>query len=150
MNPFVAFAVAGLSFALPLDRVTRAIHAVALRPLPQAPEIVSGIVNLQGHIVPVVNLRRRFGLPERELEPGDRLLIVRSSRRTLAMIVDAVVGVVEYEEKDFVPVEAVVAGTRYVDGIVKSPAGMLLIHDLDSFLSLEEERSLDAALDPAA
>lgn len=146
MSPFVAFVVEGLSIALPLDRVVKSVRAVATLPLPQAPEIVCGIVNLQGQIIPVVNLRRRFGLPERELDVGDRLLIVRSSKRTLAMIVDTVAGVVECEEKDFVPVESIVTGTNHIEGVVKSPKGMMLIQDLDSFLCPAEELSLEAAL----
>lgn len=150
MNRLVAFGVAGLSFALPLDRVVKATRAVAATPLPQAPEIVCGIINVQGRIVAVINLRRRLGLAEREIALADQLLIVRGATRMLAMIVDAVAGVVECDEKDFVAVETVVAGTRHVSGIFKSSGGMVLIHDLDSFLSLEEERGLAAALAPLA
>lgn len=150
MSAFVAFNLDGLSLALPLDRVARAVRAVAATPLPQAPEIVCGVVNVQGRIVPVINLRRRFGLAEREIGLDDQLLIAHGATRMLAMVVDAVGGVIECDEKDFVPVDTVVAGTRHVKGIVKGPDGMVLIHDLDSFLSLEEERALDAALSPAA
>ena len=150
MSALVAFNLDGLSLALPLDRVARAVRAVAATPLLQAPAIVCGIVNVQGRIVPVINLRRRFGLAERELALDDQLLIARSATRVLAMIVDAVAGVIECDEKDFVAVESVVGGTRLLKGIVKAPDGMVLIHDLDSFLSLDEERELDAALAPAA
>lgn len=146
MTSLVVFAVEGLRLALPLERVLRAVRAVAAMPLPQAPEIVCGVVNVQGRIVPVVNLRRRLGLVEREIGLADQLLIARSATRMLAMSVDAVAGVVECDEKDFVAVESVVPGTHHLKGIVKAPDGMVLIHDLDSFLSLEEERGLDAAL----
>lgn len=150
MSSLVAFNLEGIFLALPLDRVARAVRAVAATPLPQAPAIVCGVVNVQGRIVPVINLRRRFGLAERETGLDDQLLIAHSATRMLAMIVDAVVGVIECDEKDFVAVDSVVAGTRHLTGIVKGPDGMVLIHDLDSFLSLEEERALDAALSPAA
>lgn len=149
MNSLVTFNLAGLFLALPLDRVMRTVRAVAATPLPQAPDIVSGVVNIQGRIVPVINLRRRFGLVEREIALSDQLLIARSATRLLAMIVDSVAGVIECDEKDFVAVDSVVAGTRHLTGIVRNPGGMVLIHDLDSFLSLEEERALDAALSPA-
>jgi len=149
MTALVAFAIDGRSFALPLDRVERALRAVAVTPLPQAPAIVCGIVNIGGRIVPVINLRRRFGLVERELGLADQLLIAHSSSRLLAMVVDAVLGVVACEETDFVAVDSIVAGTSYLHGIVKSPDGMILIHDLDTFLSLDEARALDSALTPA-
>lgn len=148
VTPCVVFALDGLRFGLPLDRVERAIRAVALRALPQAPDIVSGVFNLQGRIVPVVNVRRRFGLRERELAPADQLLIV-GARRTVAMIVDGVDGVVDCREESFVPIDAVVGGTNHVQGVVKTPGGMVLIQDLDRFLSLDEEQSLAAALDAA-
>jgi purine-binding chemotaxis protein CheW len=128
----------------------RAVRAVAATPLPLAPAIVLGVVNVQGRIVPVVNLRRRLGLAERALALDDQLLIAHSATRMLAMIVDAVTGVIECEAKDFVAVDTIVGGTRLLQGIVKAPDGMVLIHDLDSFLSLDEERELDAALVPVA
>lgn len=150
MSPFVVFKLETLFLALPLDRVLRTVRAVAATPLPQAPEIVCGVVNVQGRIVPVVNLRRRFGLPERETGLTDQLLIARSATRIVAMVVDAVAGVVDCEVKDFVAIDSVVGGTRHLQGIVKGPDGMVLIHDLDSFLSLEEAQELAAALAPLA
>jgi len=149
MTDLLAFTIDGRAFALPLDRVERAVRAVAVTPLPQAPAIVCGIINIGGCVVPVINLRRRFGLAEREIGLADQLLIAHSSSRQLAMIVDAVLGVVACPEKDFVAVDRIVAGTEYLHGIAKSPAGMILIHDLDSFLSLAEAQALNSALTPA-
>lgn len=146
MQPLLAFRLDQRSFALPLAQAERALHAVAVTPLPQAPAIVLGVINVGGRIVPVIDLRRRFGLPERDLELTDHLLLARSVRRPLAMVVDAVLGVITCAATDFVPIDNVVAGTGYLRGIAKSPAGMILIHDLDSFLSLEEGQVLDEAM----
>ena len=146
MSPLLAFAIDQRSFALPLACVERAWRAVAVTALPQAPDIVLGVVNIGGRIVPVINLRRRFGLPEKDIGLADQLLLVHSRQRPLAMVVDSVLDVVTCDERDFVPVDSIVSGTRYLRGIVKSPSGMILIHDLDSFLSLPEEQALDAAL----
>lgn len=149
MSTLLAFAIDEQTFALPLERVERAVRAVAVTPLPQAPAIVSGVINIGGRIVPVINLRRRFGLPEQELRLADQLLIAHTSQRPLAMIVDAALGVVACAEQDFVAVDRIVTGTRYLHGIVKGTNGMILIHDLDAFLSLEEGEALDHALTPA-
>lgn len=143
---FVAFRIEGLRLALPLACVVRAVRAVAATPLPAAPAIVDGIINLQGRVVPVVSLRRRLGLAEREIGLADQLLIAHSATRMLAMLVDAVTGVIGCETRDVVPVDSVVGGTRHVTGVVKASDGMLLIHDLDRLLSVEEDRGLDAAL----
>lgn len=146
MGPCVAFSVGPLSLALPLDKVVRTVRAVAASPLPQAPEVVLGVINVQGTIVPLVDLRRRFGLPEQELRLTDQLLIVHGATRVLAMVVDAVDGVTACDEHDFHAVESIVPGTRHVKGIVKRADGVVLVQDLDAFLSLEEERALDAAM----
>lgn len=146
MAALLTFRLDEHTFALPLEQAERAVRAVAVTPLPQAPAIVRGVVNVGGRIVPIIDLRRRFGLPEHDIEPADQLLFARTASRPLAMIVDEVLGVITCEEKNFVPIDGIVAGTGYLRGIAKSPRGMILIHDLDTFLSLEEEQALDHAV----
>jgi purine-binding chemotaxis protein CheW len=142
---FVVFTLGG-QYALRLASVERVVRAAEITPLPQSPEIVLGVINAQGSILPVVNVRRRFRLPEREMEPGDRMILAVAARRRVALLVDAVTGVVERAEEDVIAAEAVVPHMEYVDGVTTLGDDILLIHDLDSFLSLDEERELDAAL----
>lgn len=146
MPTLVIFALDQGRYALPLERVERAVRMVEVTPLPKAPAIVRGVVNVQGRLVPVINLRRRFALPEREAALGDQLLIARSATLSLAMVVDAVIDVAECDARDYVASTSVVPGTDYVQGIAKLADGMVLIHDLDRFLSLDEAQSLDQAL----
>lgn len=146
MSTIVIFALDQGRYALPLERVDRAVGMVEVTPLPKTPAIVRGIVNVQGRLVPVIDLRRRFGLPERNMRLDDHLLIARSATRTLAMIVDRVSGVVACDALEVVASASVVPGTDYVQGIAKLADGMVLIHDLDHFLSLDEAHSLDQAL----
>lgn len=146
MSHLVAFSLDEQRYALPLSAVERVVRAVEVTALPRAPEIVSGVINVRGSVIPVVNVRRRFGLPEREPALSDQLIIGRTSRRSVALVVDAVAGVLEYSEKQAVPAEAIAPGLEYVTGVVKLSNGMVLIHDLDRFLSLDEERALDEAM----
>ncbi len=146
MDSVVVFTLEGQRIGLPLGTVERAVRVVDVTPLPKAPQIVRGLINVQGRIVPVVNTRKRFGIPEREVALSDQFLIAHTSTRTVAMWVDTVTGVVECSERDFVTAEAIVPGMEYVKGIVKLADGMILVHDLDTFLSLEEQQSLDQAI----
>lgn len=146
MSTIVIFVLDQGRYALPLERVERAVRMVEVTHLPKTPAIVCGIVNVQGRLVPVIDLRRRFGLPKRHMQLGDHLLIARSVTRTLAMIVDEVSGVAECDPLEVVASASVMPGTDYVQGIAKLADGMVLIHDLDSFLSLDEALSLDQAL----
>ena len=116
--------------------------------LPKTPEIVLGVVNYQGQIIPVLNIRRRFHLTEREPGVSDQLLVVRTSRRTVALVVDKVTGVEEVSATEAIPHTSIVPGLEYLSGVVKLHDGMLFIHELDSFLSLQEEEALAAAVKP--
>ncbi|MBI2998358.1 MAG: purine-binding chemotaxis protein CheW [Deltaproteobacteria bacterium] len=146
LEHLVVFTLDGQRYALYLPVVERVVRAVEVTPLPKAPEIVLGVINVQGRIVPVVNMRKRFRLPEGELKLGDQIVIARTSRRAVALVVDAVSGVMQVSEKDFVSPKQIVPGTEYIEGVVKLEDGLVLIYDLDQFLSLDEERTLDTSL----
>jgi len=145
----VVFILDEQRYALRLSAVDRVAPMVHIAPLPKAPDIVLGIVNVQGRIIPVVNLRRRFRLPEREIALSDRLLVARTTRRPVALAADAVTGVLECPAQDVVAPDAILPGIGHVEGIAKLEGGLILIHNLDKFLSMEEEASLDRAM-PAA
>ncbi len=134
-------------YALPLPAVERVVRAAQVTPLPRAPEIVLGIVNARGRVIPVIDVRKRFRLPERRLALTDRMVIARSARRPVALIVDAVTGVLAYSEQAAVGARDIAPGLEHVAGVVKLEDGLILIHDLDEFLSLGEETALDRAME---
>lgn len=136
----------GRRCALRIPAVERVARTVEITPLPKAPEIVLGVINVSGRIVPVINVRKRFRLAEREAGLGDQLLIARTARRTVALPVDAVIGVLPCSAEMVTAKEAIVPGLEYLEGIAKLEDGMILIHDLDKFLSVEEETGLERAL----
>jgi purine-binding chemotaxis protein CheW len=142
----VVFRLDGRSYALPLTQVERVIPRVALTPLPSAPPIVLGVIDDGGRLLPAVDVRGRFGLPAREPALEDRILLAKSTRRVLAIIADEVDGVRVLCPGEAVSPEEVAPGLRYVAGVVRTPEGILLIHDLDTFLSLDEAEALDEAL----
>ena len=148
-DQLVAFSLDEQRYALALATVERVVRAVEITPLPKAPEIVSGVINIQGRVVPVINVRKRFRLRERDVAPSDQIIVARTSTRTVALMVDAANGVVECPAERFVSAASVVPRMEYVTGVAKLDDGLILIHDLESFLSLEEARSLDDAMENA-
>lgn len=142
----LAFTLDDWRCALELSTVERVYHAVAVTPLPDAPDIVLGVVSVRGIVLPVVDIRRRFRLPEKNLTPDDRLIIARSTGCLVALVVDDVTDVVECAEKDITSASAIVPGMEYVEGVARLKDGMILIHDLARFLSLEEKAVLEQAL----
>ena len=142
----VTFLLGDRRYALHLRAVERVIPSVDITPLPKAPEIVLGLINLRGKIIPVLNVRRRFSLPERQIELQDHFIIASTSRRIVALPVDSTGGVIEVSDQEVTAASEVLSGVEHVDGVVRLTSGMLLIHDLERFLSLEEEATLDGAL----
>ncbi len=145
----VVFRLETQSFALPLAQVERATRAVAITHLPHAPSVVAGVVDLHGVVVPVIDLRRRLQLPPRAPTLNDQLLIARTSKRLYAALVDTVLDVIAYTSSDFVAAAAIIPGLEFLQGVVHLPDGIILIHDLEQFLSLEENQALDEALSDA-
>jgi purine-binding chemotaxis protein CheW len=133
-------------FALPLAAVDRVVHAVEVTPLPKAPAIILGVINAQGRVIPVVDMRRRFGLPGREINLDDRFIIARTARRLVALVADEVAGIRELGQRDLVSAAESLPFASHLQGVAKLEDGLVLITDLDAFLSLDEERLLDAAL----
>lgn len=142
----VVFILDEQRYALPLVVVERVVRVVEVTPLPGAPPIVLGVINVQGRVIPVVNIRKRFELPERETNLSDQLIIAHTAKRSVALMVDAVAGLREHLERDMVLAGVVLPTIKYVDGVAILEGGLVLIHDLDKFLSLEEEESLDDAM----
>lgn len=135
-------------YALCLSAVERIVRMVEITALPAAPLAVCGMVNVQGRILPVYDLRRRFGLPQREIALTDQLIVARTACRPVALVADTAT-VMAYAEADLVAMENMRLDVQYMEGVVKLEDGLIFIHCLEKFLSLEEERSLERALDTA-
>jgi purine-binding chemotaxis protein CheW len=111
---------------------------------------VTGVVNVEGRVVPVLNVRERFGLPHKEITSSDQFLIARTARRPVILVVDEALGIVECSPSDVVEAGEIVPGLEQVQGVIKLENGLVLIHDLEKFLSLDEEKVLEDALSQEA
>jgi purine-binding chemotaxis protein CheW len=147
MRKLVTFSLDDRKFALYVSAVQRIVRVVEVTPLPKAPEIVVGIINLQGTLIPVFDIRMRFRLPPREVRLADQMIVATAAKRTVALIVDSVDDVVEIPGERIVAAEQILPELEYVEGVMKMEGGMVLIHDLEKFLSLHEEKTLNEALE---
>jgi purine-binding chemotaxis protein CheW len=149
MGQFVQLLVFRLDerlYALRLTQVDRVIRAVDAMPLPQAPPIVLGAIDLQGRIVPLLNIRKRFGVEERDVGIEDHFIIANTSQRTVALAVDSVSEVVERLSEQIVAAQKILGKLDQIEGVIQLDDGLTLIHDLERFLSLDEQHLLDEAL----
>ena len=134
-------------YGLSLSAVERVIRMVEIAALHHAPESVLGLVNIEGEIVPVFDIRHRFGHESLAADPDHQLILARTSKRRVALAVDRTLGVETASPGSAVDADEIsLPHLNHVAGVVKHPDGMIFIHDLESFLSTEEGTALDAAL----
>lgn len=149
MNNYVQlliFRVDDQRYALPLEVVERIVRAAEITPLPKAPQIVLGVLDVRGNVLPVLDVRSRFGLPPRDVAPGQQFLIARVASRPMALVIDAAMEVMEVSSAEIVAAEQIVPGVEHVRGVAALDDGLVLIHDLEQFLSLDETAALEAAM----
>jgi purine-binding chemotaxis protein CheW len=146
MNQIVVFTIDDLACALPIHTVLRVIHAVEIKRLPKAPEIISGVINVNGRIIPVVDIRKRFGFTAKDLDADDQFVIADTGKRLVALIVDAVSGIRDINPLQLTDTRVTLPFAKYIMGIVKVGDELILINDLEQFLNLEEEKELEKAL----
>ncbi|OPY75386.1 MAG: Chemotaxis protein CheW [Syntrophorhabdus sp. PtaU1.Bin058] len=146
VSELVSFQLDDRQFAVPLSSIERIERAVSITPLPKAPDIVLGVINIHGSIVPVFNIRERFRLPPRDMQLSDQLIVAHTSKRTIALLVDSVIAVIEVPGEKIVETSNILPQLDFVEGVAKAEDGMILIHDLERFLSIREEQSLDEAM----
>jgi purine-binding chemotaxis protein CheW len=147
--PVVVFTLDDQRYALPLTDVKRTIRAVAITPLPEAPPIVLGIIDLGGVVIPVIDIRKRFGHPSRDIRLSDHLIVATTKKRTIALLVDEAKGVIEISPESYAPADKILPGLKLVDGAMSLVDGLVLIHNLERLLSLDEETVIDRALNDA-
>lgn len=123
-------------YALRLAAVTRVVRMVAITPLPKAPAAVLGLVNVQGEVLPVIDLRACFGHPLREPDPQDTLVLADAGERSVAVAVDGVYGVREFQQEAVVTEKELPQHPEYVEGVVKLADGLVLVCDLDRIVAL--------------
>lgn len=145
----VVFRLDERRYALPLTVVERVVRAVDVTPLPKAPAIVLGAINVQGRAFPVLNLRRRFLMPDREIGPADWFLFAHTARRTVVLVVDGLEGVIERPQAEIVLSTQIVPGLEQFPGVLRLDDELVLIHDLERFLS-SDEATLDEVMDETA
>jgi purine-binding chemotaxis protein CheW len=141
--PLLEFELAGGRYGLPLDAVIEVAPRVRVTALPGAPPAVVGVVRYRGQVVVAIELRTRFGEPARVPSLEDHFILARTSRRMVALVVDAVVALRDVEAASIAPPPVSLAHVR---GIAHVGDGLILLHDLDAVLALDEEAAVDRAL----
>jgi len=150
-DKLLIFSVDDQCCAFELSAVERVTFAVTVRPVPDAPPSVLGLVNMQGRVLPVLDLREWLGLPRRELAPDDRFIIARGGEWRIAVLATEVAEVRTLAPEEALPAECVLPGLRRcVEGVVTVQEGIILIYDLGKLLAQCGEELLEVATEGAS
>ena len=129
----VSFVIEGEEFGIDILKVQEIIRPVPITRVPNAPAFVEGVINLRGRIVPVIDARKRFGLPARAMDESSRIVVVELTGKTVGFIMDAVREVIRVERGVIEPPPELAVGidADYLSGVAKlegpEGSGRLLI-----------------------
>jgi len=148
----VGFRIGRETFGLPISMIREIVRVPEITSVPNAPDYIEGVINLRGRIIPVVDLRKRFG--DRSFEPSkkNRIVVVEMERRAIGLIVNSASEVLrippsEIEEPHNVFQEGEL---NYITGVGKLNGRLVMLLDLNRILQRGELRTLDAVAEHSA
>ena len=145
IGSYILFTVAGTTYALRSGEVRHMEMIEGITRVPNAPSFVDGVVFSRGQVVPVVNLRARFGFERASHDLRTRLIVVQSAARLVGLVVDAAREFVNIPPDAIQPPHEALAGMsgRYVEGIASIRGRLILVLDLSRVLDFAETLSMD-------
>jgi purine-binding chemotaxis protein CheW len=140
----VSFVIEGEEFGIDILKVQEIIRPVPITRVPNAPAFVEGVINLRGRIVPVIDARKRFGLPARAMNEDSRIVVVELTGKTVGFIMDAVREVIRVERSVIEPPPELAIGidADYLSGVAKLEDRLLILLDVERVLADEEQDAL--------
>jgi purine-binding chemotaxis protein CheW len=146
----VVFDLAGEAYGVNIGTVREIIRMQSITHVPETPDYVEGVINLRGRVIPVVDLRRRFGLRASEHTVESRIVVVDITGNDIGVIVDAVTEVLRVAGSAIETASALIASedSYYMDGIAKIGDRLLILLDLDRVLQANEDTSIRAVTTP--
>lgn len=140
----VTFSIGEEEFGVDILKVQEIIRTMEITKVPRAPHFVVGVINLRGKVIPIIDLRKRFGLSSREHDKHTRIIVIEINNMIVGFVVDSVSEVLRIPASTVEPPPPVVAGleSEYISGVGKLEDRLLILLDLDSLLSGEERDML--------
>lgn len=146
---FAVFFIGAVEFALDIMRIKEIVKPLKITAIPKAPRFIEGVINLRGNIIPIVDLRKRFGvkIPDARLS-SERIIITKLNGKIIGLIVDLVTDVISLGKADISPPPEIVKGisAQFIKGLGKVGSRLILLIDLDRILTVSEKISLKSSV----
>ena len=137
---FLSFQLFGEEYAVEVLKVREIIGIIDITPVPQTPQFVKGVINLRGKVIPVIDLRLRFGLPETSYTEETCIIVVEVRGVLMGVVIDTVLEVLDIKSDDIDPAPSfgVKVRTDYIYGMCKTGKKAKILLEIDKVLSSEE------------
>lgn len=138
----VTFKLANEEFAVEITTVHEINRMLELTRVPGSPPEVEGVINLRGKIIPVIDLRKRFGLPVGERNEQNRIVVVEVAKKVLGFIVDRVHQVLQISDEQIEPAPQMVCSidSDFIEGVAKLEDRLLILLDLQKLFAADAAR----------
>ena len=145
LNQLISFEVGNEEYGLDILQVKEVIRLREITRLPKAPSFVKGIINLRGDIIPILDLRDRFGLEHQEYTNMTRVIVVDVDSKLVGMVVDAASQVVRIPADQIDPTPPIVGAlsAEYIKGVGKLDERLIILLNIDRILTTEEKVELE-------
>ncbi len=139
----ISFKVGDEEYGLEILKVKEVIKVTDITKLPKAPSFVKGVVNLRGDVIPIIDLREKFGLGKAEKSDANRVIVVEIDGKSVGMAVDSVSHVIRINENqiDNPPLVGGMSGD-YIRGVVKLGDRLIVLINVEKILTSEEKIEL--------
>jgi purine-binding chemotaxis protein CheW len=143
-NQIVVFELSSEYFGVEIAKVESIIKMQPITQMPHVPHFVEGVTNLRGKVLPVIDLRKRFGLTSKEADKDSRIIVVSVDQTEVGMIVDGVSEVLAVPEGtvEAAPTITTSVNSTFITGIAKLDNRLVILLDLAQILSHQEQTSL--------
>ena len=148
----VGFRIGNETYGVRIAAVREIVRVPEITSVPNAPESIEGVINLRGKIIPVMDLRKRFGLAEIVTDKKNRILVVELENKLLGLIVNSASEVLKIAPSDIeVPGNVFAEGeSGYVTGVGKLKGRLIILLDINKLLHRPEFKRLEEAAEPVA
>ena len=142
----VSFRLAEEEYGVEITKIREIILMGEITQIPQTPHYVKGLINLRSTVIPVIDLRARFGLAETDLTDESRIMVLNVADKEIGIIVDAVSEVLRISNDQIAPPPPTVAGLgrEYLTGLVKLEERLLILLDIEKIFCEEEADAMSA------
>lgn len=143
---WVTFRLANETYGISVTQVKEVLRISEIAPVPGAPDYVLGIINLRGNVVTVIDTRKRFGLDSVEPEDASRVVIIEVDNQVVGILVDSVAEVVDLRASAIEQAPNVGSDetSKYIQGVTSMNSELLILVDLNKFLTEEELNEMSA------